>query len=354
MSDGATDRHLQGAHRASCRRPRFRPAPRIEDRPTPDAGAGQLLVRVEASGLCHTDIHAAHGDWPVKPSLPFVPGHEGVGIVAAIGAGVTGLAEGDRVAVPWLGWACGACEWCASGLGDAVPAAAQHRLLGRRRLRRVRRRRGAVRRSGPRRHRPVRRRTAHLRRRHDLQGGEGVGRAIVGPRRRLRHRWARSPRACSTRRSPGRRSLRSTSSTASSSSPSDLGATYTVNAADEDPVEAIQAPRWRRRRHRPRRLPDRVRAGLPSRCDATAPGPRRPARRQRRSPPHLRDGAPGHHRDRFDRGHPRRPRRDLRAPRRRSHHRGPRDRGTRQVNEAIEEVEHGAVDARIVFDLTSP
>jgi propanol-preferring alcohol dehydrogenase len=80
-----------------------------------------LLVRVEASGLCHTDIHAAHGDWPVKPAPPFVPGHEGVGIVTAVGAGVTQVAEGDRVSVPWLGWACGSCEWCASGWETLCP-----------------------------------------------------------------------------------------------------------------------------------------------------------------------------------------------------------------------------------------
>ena len=55
---------------------------------------GQIRVRVEASGLCHTDIHAAHGDWPVKPSPPFVPGHEGVGIVEELGPGVTEV--GDR------------------------------------------------------------------------------------------------------------------------------------------------------------------------------------------------------------------------------------------------------------------
>jgi propanol-preferring alcohol dehydrogenase len=57
----------------------------IEDRPVPEPGPGQITVRMEASGLCHTDIHAAHGDWPVKPTPPFVPGHEGVGTVAAIG-----------------------------------------------------------------------------------------------------------------------------------------------------------------------------------------------------------------------------------------------------------------------------
>jgi propanol-preferring alcohol dehydrogenase len=82
-----------------------------------------VLVKVETSGLCHTDIHAAHGDWPVKPSPPFIPGHEGVGIVERIGRGVKGLTEGDRVAVPWLGWACGACELCASGWETLCPSA---------------------------------------------------------------------------------------------------------------------------------------------------------------------------------------------------------------------------------------
>ncbi len=87
----------------------------VENVPTPEPAPGRVLVRVETSGLCHTDIHAANGDWPVKPAPPFIPGHEGVGIVERLGAGVTGLKEGDRVAVPWLGWACGACESCASG-----------------------------------------------------------------------------------------------------------------------------------------------------------------------------------------------------------------------------------------------
>ncbi|NEE00582.1 zinc-dependent alcohol dehydrogenase [Phytoactinopolyspora halotolerans] len=87
----------------------------LEDRADPEPGTGQVLVRVEASGLCHTDIHAAHGDWPVKPHPPFVPGHEGVGVVERLGAGVTHLDVGDRVAVPWLGWACGRCAHCLSG-----------------------------------------------------------------------------------------------------------------------------------------------------------------------------------------------------------------------------------------------
>jgi alcohol dehydrogenase, propanol-preferring len=87
----------------------------IEDRPIPEPAPGQVVIRMEASGLCHTDIHAAHGDWPVKPAPPFVPGHEGVGIVHAAGAGVTSPSVGQRVAVPWLGYACGTCEHCLTG-----------------------------------------------------------------------------------------------------------------------------------------------------------------------------------------------------------------------------------------------
>lgn len=87
----------------------------IVDREVPEPGPGQVLVRVEASGLCHTDIHAAHGDWPVKPSPPFVPGHEGVGIIEAVGPGVTARQVGERVAMPWLGHACGHCDHCVEG-----------------------------------------------------------------------------------------------------------------------------------------------------------------------------------------------------------------------------------------------
>ncbi|MFP8882932.1 MULTISPECIES: zinc-dependent alcohol dehydrogenase [Streptomyces] len=87
----------------------------IEDRPDPRPGPAQVSIRVEASGLCHTDIHAARGDWPVKPNPPFIPGHEGVGIIERLGDDVTHLSVGQRVAVPWLGWACGRCEHCLSG-----------------------------------------------------------------------------------------------------------------------------------------------------------------------------------------------------------------------------------------------
>ena len=83
----------------------------------PELGPGQVRVKVECSGLCHTDIHAANGDWPVKPSPPFIPGHEGVGDVTELGrrSGVSQVAVGDRVAMPWLGYACGTCDFCVSG-----------------------------------------------------------------------------------------------------------------------------------------------------------------------------------------------------------------------------------------------
>ena len=64
---------------------------------------------------CHTDLHAAEGDWPVKPNPPFIPGHEGVGHVVAVGAGVIHVREGDRVGIPWLYSACGCCEHCLGG-----------------------------------------------------------------------------------------------------------------------------------------------------------------------------------------------------------------------------------------------
>jgi propanol-preferring alcohol dehydrogenase len=92
------------------------------DIPTP--GPNQVLVKVEACGVCHTDLHAARGDWPVKPTLPFIPGHEGIGHVVAMGAGVTAVKEGERVGVPWLYSACGHCEHCLSAW-ETVCAEAQ-------------------------------------------------------------------------------------------------------------------------------------------------------------------------------------------------------------------------------------
>ena len=87
----------------------------IKEVPVPTPGPGQVLVRIVASGVCHTDLHAADGDWPIKPTLPFIPGHEGAGTVAAVGPGVTALKEGDRVGVPWLHSACGVCDHCLTG-----------------------------------------------------------------------------------------------------------------------------------------------------------------------------------------------------------------------------------------------
>jgi propanol-preferring alcohol dehydrogenase len=89
----------------------------------PSPGAGQILVKTEACGVCHTDLHAANGDWPVKPTLPFIPGHEAIGLVVGIGAGVTNVKEGDRVGVPWLYSACGHCEFCLSAWETVCPDA---------------------------------------------------------------------------------------------------------------------------------------------------------------------------------------------------------------------------------------
>ena len=87
----------------------------IDEVPVPEPGPGMIQVRIQACGVCHTDLHAAEGDWPVKPNPPFIPGHEGVGFVSAVGAGVKHVKEGDRVGVPWLYTACGHCRHCLGG-----------------------------------------------------------------------------------------------------------------------------------------------------------------------------------------------------------------------------------------------
>ncbi len=87
----------------------------IREVPVPEPARGQVLVRIEASGLCHTDIHAARGDWPVKPKIPLIPGHEGVGRVVSVGDDVDPALIGTRVALPWLGHACGSCRYCVGG-----------------------------------------------------------------------------------------------------------------------------------------------------------------------------------------------------------------------------------------------
>src|SRR5471030_1179497 len=87
----------------------------IEEVAVPAPGAGQVLVKIEACGVCHTDLHAAHGDWPIKPNPPFIPGHEGVGEVVALGEGVTNLKLGQLVGNAWLFSACGHCQYCNIG-----------------------------------------------------------------------------------------------------------------------------------------------------------------------------------------------------------------------------------------------
>ncbi|MEO8314506.1 MAG: alcohol dehydrogenase AdhP [Pseudomonadota bacterium] len=96
----------------------------FKDLDIPVPGRGQVLVKTEACGVCHTDLHARNGDWPLKPPLPFTPGHEGIGIVTVLGADVTAVKVGDRVGVPWLYSACGHCEYCLSA-HETVCAEAQ-------------------------------------------------------------------------------------------------------------------------------------------------------------------------------------------------------------------------------------
>ncbi|SOD11183.1 alcohol dehydrogenase, propanol-preferring [Pedobacter xixiisoli] len=87
----------------------------IEEVEVKRPGKNQILVKVIASGVCHTDLHAVEGDWPVKPKMPLIPGHEGVGYVVAVGPDVNNVKEGDAVGVPWLYSACGCCDHCITG-----------------------------------------------------------------------------------------------------------------------------------------------------------------------------------------------------------------------------------------------
>jgi alcohol dehydrogenase, propanol-preferring len=89
---------------------------RIEEVPIPAPGPGEVLIKVMANGICHTDLHSVDGDWgSIKPKLPLIPGHEGAGVVAAVGPGVKQFKEGDRAGVAWLHDACGWCEYCRTG-----------------------------------------------------------------------------------------------------------------------------------------------------------------------------------------------------------------------------------------------
>jgi len=88
---------------------------RLQIRPqAPEPGAHEVLIRVHACGVCRTDLHIIDGDLAAA-KVPLVPGHEIVGTIAAVGRGVENLHVGERIGVPWLGWTCGACDFCRSG-----------------------------------------------------------------------------------------------------------------------------------------------------------------------------------------------------------------------------------------------
>lgn len=93
----------------------------IDQIPVPTPGPQEALVKVRYTGVCHTDLHAAHGDWPVKPAPPFIPGHEGVGEVVAVGDQVTRVTVGDLVGNAWLWSACGECDYCETGWETLCP-----------------------------------------------------------------------------------------------------------------------------------------------------------------------------------------------------------------------------------------
>ena len=103
----------------------------IGELPVPQPNDDQILIKIEACGVCHTDVHATDGDWPGRPELPFTPGHEGIGRVVSLGKGIkpilgTGIKqvqEGDRVGVPWLFGACGFCEYCLTSRENMCPSA---------------------------------------------------------------------------------------------------------------------------------------------------------------------------------------------------------------------------------------
>ena len=205
----------------------------------PSPGAGQILVKTEACGVCHTDLHAAHGDWPVKPTLPFIPGHEGIGRVAAVGAGVTIVKEGDRVGVPWLYSACGHCEYCLTGLGDGVRPGAVRRLHEERRLCRVHPRRPELRR--PCACRPCGQGCGadHLRRHHHLQGDQGDRSEAWRMDRHLR-RWRPRASGDPIRQGHGTHVCAIDIDDGKLAHAKRLGADLVINAKAGDPAAALE------------------------------------------------------------------------------------------------------------------
>ena len=161
--------------------------------PKPIPGPGEVVVRIEASGLCHTDIHAAHGDWPVKPARRSYTRPRGRRHRRGRRRGVTEVAVGDRVAMPWLGYACG-LRVLRLRLGDALPRAEEHGLLDRRRLRRVRQGVRPLRRQGARGRRPLDAAPLTCAGVTTYKAVKVGGHEADRPRRGLRRRRARPPR----------------------------------------------------------------------------------------------------------------------------------------------------------------
>ena len=102
-------------------------SPVVGEIDAPEPGPGEVLIEVEACGVCRTDLHIVDGEIPT-PKLPIVPGHEIVGRIAGLGDGASRFALGDRVGVPWLGWACGECDQCRRRAGEPLPECRVHRL----------------------------------------------------------------------------------------------------------------------------------------------------------------------------------------------------------------------------------
>src|SRR5512141_3361308 len=86
----------------------------LRERPIPDPGPGEVLVRLTVCGICRTDLHVIEGEL-ANPTLPLIPGHQAVGLVSRVGAGVSEPVVGERVGIAWLQHTCGVCEFCTSG-----------------------------------------------------------------------------------------------------------------------------------------------------------------------------------------------------------------------------------------------
>ena len=284
---------------------------------------GQVRVKVEASGLCHTDIHAAHGDWPVKPSPPFVPGHEGVGIVTELGPGVTEVAVGDRVAMPWLGYACGTCDYCVSGwetlcleqknMGYSIDGTFGEYAVA----------------YG----------------RYVVQVPDGLDPFDAAPLTCAGVTTYKAVKVAGTRSSDlvavfgvgglghlaiqyaaiaGGRVVAVDITDEKLALARELGAEFTINATKEDPAEAIQRLGGADQAIALAVVAARIRAGLRLASPRRHAGLRRPPGGQRGQAPDLRDRPQRDHHRRLDRRYPRRPARGLRAPRRRQDARDPR------------------------------